>query len=871
MSFDKEEVRQHATGQWNVIASQAFGISDDFLTTKHGSCPKCGGGPSANRWRVFDDFPKTGGAICNQCGKNIGDGFALGQWFLGISFDESIAKVAEFLKLEEPRRKGPARKGKPSKGADDFGLEFITWRDRLFDVWAATKSPITADAVINAGGKFAKFHGMTVIAIPFTGRDGSTNGYALYNATGGTIPYRPDRDSEIQQLKVRNVGCKQESGWAGRFLPGVETIKSEGVTDMLAILSCEPGASVICNPFGAGENPRGKFNSWMLERLRDETVYVIHDCDKPGQEGATFTAGERSRPGWAPCIASIAKECRNIVLPYEITESHGRDARDFLNDQIAGGKSPGEAYQELISLARSSAAVEGEAAGEEEDLENIEPISTPDDPHRLARMNLNKYEELCGGKVDGRFRLGYWRSEWWKWKQNRWVHVPASDLRNELTESIKDEFDRIWREEYKEWKSLDDKDGKREPTVRAVKTQLLLNVINAMGSEARINSNVDLHTWIDKRSEGRYIAMRNGIFDIQSYLEDKDEVIIEHSPNWFSTTCLDYEFDVDADCPRWKEYIKFTMEEDEERIKILQEFMGYLLYPSTEFQKFLALEGRGGNGKSVFFAAIEAVIGRDNISNVPLQRFHGQFDLFQTLGKMVNVCSDVAELDSVAEGVLKEYTGGDSMSFDRKNKDPVTARPTAKLIMSWNNRPTFRDRSDAIWRRMILIPFNRQIPETMRNSEMVNPAWWIKSGEVPGILNWCLDGLSRLVENDKFTSSERSTAAIESYKDESNIVRRFLMDIIVAEPQENVLAKDLYKEYVEYCAINGYKNPRNHSTFGSEVLKMFPGTEHRRKQVGGYRDYYYVGIRRKLNEDYEREEREADSIRKIRESKNSTS
>lgn len=860
MGYDKEVVRAAASRRWNEIASQCFGIGDDYLSTSHGSCPKCGGGPGADRWRVFDDFAETGGAICNQCGRNLGDGFALGEWFTGLPFDQVVDKVGQYLQLEEPKRKSRSRKSKSSNASNsepkDFGLEFLPWKSRLFDGWAEIKKPITAEAVQAAGGQFARFHGLTVLAIPFRGRDGQVNGYAMYNATGGTIPYRPDQESALQQLKVRNIGCKKESGWAGVFRPGVETIKAEGVTDMLAILSCNPEASVVCNPFGAGENPCGKFNAWLVEMFRDQVVYTIHDCDRPGQEGATHTGGDHSRPGWAPVIARVARESRNVVLPFPIVENHGQDARDFLNQQIAVGQSPIQAFDALMQLARGGELFENDGQGVEAKPEIPDaPIEAPDDPHRLARMNLDRYEEICGGMVDNRYRLGCWRGEWWKWKNNRWVHVPMSDLKGELTESIREEFERVWREEYAEWLADEDRNPKREPVVRQVRTPLLQYVTNAMSSEARINSNVELHSWIDKRSESRYISMKNGIFDIEAYLQDRDEILIPHSPNWFSTTCLDYEFNEDANCPTWQSYIDFVMDGDQEGAKTLQEFMGYLLYPSTEFQKFLALEGQGGNGKSVFFAAIEAVIGRENISNVPLQRFHGQFDLFQTLGKMVNICSDVAELDSVAEGALKEYTGGDSMSFDRKNKEPITARPTAKLIMSWNNRPTFRDRSDAIWRRMILVPFTRQIPESMKNPEMINPQWWIKSGEVPGILNWCLAGLSRLIDNRKFSVSDRSLAAIESYKDESNIIRRFLMDNVIQEPDSHVLAKDLYKEYVTYCSENGHKNPKNNNVFSSEISRLFPGVECKRKQISGFRDVYYLGIRRKMNFDYEQEER----------------
>jgi P4 family phage/plasmid primase-like protien len=830
MSFDKEEVRQHATGQWHAIASQAFGISDDFLTTKHGSCPKCGGGPSANRWRVFDDFQKTGGAICNQCGKTIGDGFALGQWFLGISFDESIAKVAEFLKLEEPKRKGPARKGKPSKGADDFGLEFITWRDRLFDVWAATKSPITAEAVKTVGGQFAKFHGMTVIAIPFTGRDGSTNGYALYNATGGTIPYRPDRDSEIQQLKVRNVGCKQESGWAGRFLPGVETVKSEGVTDMLAILSCDPGASVICNPFGAGENPRGKFNSWMLERLRGETVYVIHDCDKPGQEGATFTAGERSRPGWAPCIASIAKECRNVVLPYEITESHGRDARDFLNDQIAGGKSPGEAYQELISLARSSAAVEGEAEGEEEVDE--EDRYYVDDPNRLAKANLKRYQEEYGRS------LKYWNQTWYAWKAGQYVEIANDHLNSRITGSVQTEFENVWAKEvaaYKEWRKSPDYDPEKDkgvPKVRKVKGSLVQDVYLATRGMCSLGSGQKMHDWVreEESHDGVFVSVGNGILNVSKLISEKsparDEVLLPHSPAWFSTAKLNFNFDPGAGCGSWLKFLDDVFNKDKESIDALQKWFGYLLTPDNSLQKIMFVIGRMRSGKGTIIHIMRELFGPSNVCTPKLGSLASQFALQSMANKTVAIIAD-ARLsrhadDSLITETLLSISGGDPQDIDRKYKDTLSGYEMKCRFSIFSNLvPNLKDLSSAIVSRCIFL----HMPNTYLGREDLGLLDRLKS-EMSGILNWAIVGRHRLNEERKITQPAAGRKLIQELEELTSPVSLFIEEWCeFGSSQENdfsVETKHLFSKWEQYCNENDVEHPGSVQSFSRKIKAIRP-------------------------------------------------
>lgn len=861
MSIDIQVAKDSARGHWPTIANRVFGIPDDYLTQKQGPCPKCKLG--TDRWRVYKDFAETGGAMCNQCGKSA-DGFALGQWWLGCSLNETIEKVCEFLGVEDQkpkkRKKGPARvvssfsdQTNTPKNSKELPITLRPWNDKHFQMCFENKKPITMAAVKLAGGTVAKHYSDTVMAFPCIGRDGKPSGWAMYNINGGPIKYRPSENEPFQNLKIKLIGC-QGGGWIGRINPNRPDdpiFKVEGVTDALALLSADPQASVITNAHGADQDPLHKDKQWMLEVFRDRVVYVIHDQDDPGQDGAMWFGTEvRRRPGWAVGISLIAKECRNVQLPFPMNapkDKNQKDVRDFFNDHLDRLSTTEDACIELVGICETSAVIvppDGYSLAESTTEDLTGPTADTDDPHRLAMMNLAKYSDLTGGT------LRYWRDEWWKWKKNKWKNISHKDLNAKVTKSIKEEFDTIAKRQFAEYLASKS-ENKKPPRILQVRTSLVNNVLNAMSGENLIPASVELETWLDGRTKKRYLSMANGILDIESFVSDSYEVIIPHSPNWFSTSCLDYAFDTNAECPRWIKYLDYCMEGDNQRIRVLQEFMGYILYPSTKYQKFLALEGKGGNGKSVFMAAIEAVIGKMNISNVGLQRFNGQFDLFQTLGKMVNISGDVGELDAVAEGVLKEYTGGDSMSFDRKNRDPITARPTAKLILSWNNRPVFHDRSNAIWRRMILVPFNRRIAESHIVFGMSDPAWWFESGEVPGILNWALVGLTRLLEQNRFTDSFQINSAIENYQGESNMIRRFLLDRFIEDPEEYLKSSEIYKEYATDALANGNKNPRNSAVFGREVCGLFPTVSHKRKQHFGERDYYYIGLRRKLEKDYE--------------------
>lgn len=824
--YDIREVKIRASGRWADILNKVAGIPDDFLSGQEMECPKCGG---TKRWR-FTDFKGDGGAICNQCGK-FGDGFAVVMHFTGCDFSTAKEKVAQHLGLT------PTRNGKPkqSKRDPDQHLEFLDWNDMLAGYFCAKKQPITLDAIKAAGGRLAKYRGRhNVIAIPAYGPVGSIVAWTLYEVFGGKLPVFHGKGKPIEQVKVKTTGGS-EAGLMGNTT-GAVVWKTEGPTDMLALLSLglPEGHSACCNVFGAGENP----TSWMLDRFKDLRVFVIHDCDIPGQQGATeVNQGGRTRPGWAPMIAQSAAECRNVVLPYEITGNRGKDLRDWINEQLETGLPRAKVYQKLVELAESSEAI---AAAKPE--EGSQAIEDDDDPHRLARINLANYQSRYGGT------LKFWRDQFWRWKDGRYTRMGNRELEAKLTASIKEEFDRSYREAVER--------GEDIKAARKVTQSCVKNTLGALKSLTILPASIEMPCWLDEnRSRPHYLALKNGILDLDAVFDGKDaeKCMLPLSPKWFSAFALDYEFDPEATCPLWLEYMDVVMEGDEERIAVMQEWMGYCLTPNNDLQRFICLEGEGGNGKTVFFAGVEAVIGEGNVSNVSLEEFGGRFDLASTLGKAVNIAADVGELDKVAEGKLKSFTGGDAMHFDRKGVDPISARPTAKLMCAWNNRPHLRDRSSGLWRRMILVPFDRQIKASERVRGMDRPSWWAGNGQVPGMLNWALVGLHRLLEQGDFTRSKRCDEAFAEYRLESNPAAEFLSEYLeVAEdkykqdPDDYVLSARLYELYRFWCGKLGFY-PLASRTFFKELNRLYSNAERYRLSFEG-RPWAYRGIQYTVEE-----------------------
>lgn len=803
--YDKEEVKQAAAGRWPEVFASIANVDAKLFDGRHHACPKCGG---TDRFRLIDR--SEGACLCNQClTSQNGDGLSIVQWLTGWSFGESLSAIARYCNVKPLKSKS----GNPADS-----LEFMPWNETLAGMWCIKKPPIKTDAIKRIGGRFARYRNQyTVVAIPVWGPaidKESPVGWIIYRPDGRDLPKGPKNATEWVKVKLvegsqQGVVCNPHT-----FEADGEIWKLEGSTDLLTILSIAPELSAFTTANGASEKPL----DWIVKLCEGRDVIVVHDADKPGQDGATWV-GDRDgsrRPGWCPRLAETALSVRNLTLPFSIEPTKGQDVRDYF---VGGGE---------MDLLRERLATAEEFGKDQPTEPSIEQAD--DDPHRLAKINVIQYEAEHGGK------LIFWRDEWWRYRDGVYKRIARNDLRSKINAMIRSEFVAQWKERKRTGKNAD-------KPVQKVSPSIVTGTVEAMQSICRISWNIDMQTWLPTRKQRHLIAMKNGILDLDAVFAGRNpgDFMLEHSPEWFSTIKLDYPFDESADCPIWDEYLWKTFEGDQERIALVQEWAGYLLTPGNSEQKFLALEGDGGNGKTVFMAAMTAMIGRQNISSVPLEKFGGRFDLYNTIGKMVNICGDVGEIDRVAEGQLKDFTGGGSLLFDRKGIDPVEAIPTAKLMMSWNTRPRFRDRSHGLWRRLLLIPFNRRVPDEEKIPGMTDPEWWIRQGEVAGVLLWAIAGLHRLRRNGRFTMPEISRLAVRDYEIDSNPTLEFIQNEIETEASSHVRTDWLYRVYVHWSEKSGHR-PLGNRQFGKEIRKHIPDMDRKRLSYDG-RPWVYEGIK----------------------------
>jgi len=164
-------------------------------------------------------------------------------------------------------------------------------------------------------------------------------------------------------------------------------------------------------------------------------------------------------------------------------------------------------------------------------------------------------------------------------------------------------------------------------------------------------------------------------------------------------------------------------------------------------------------------------------------------------------------------------SGEDYITGERKHKDPFSFKPYARFMYSCNDIPkNYGDRSEAFYRRLIIIRFSKPVPEDRRDLDLKEKL----AAERDGILAWAIAGLKRLIaQNYQFSETERTKAEVNRYKVESNSVLSFAEECCALDEKAECLRQELYDEYKVYCEESGL-SPMSNRRFNRE-LETFSG------------------------------------------------
>jgi putative DNA primase/helicase len=303
------------------------------------------------------------------------------------------------------------------------------------------------------------------------------------------------------------------------------------------------------------------------------------------------------------------------------------------------------------------------------------------------------------------------------------------------------------------------------------------------------------------------INVRNGLYNVL------DGSFKAHTSTYYSTVQVGATFDPNAKCPQFMKFLKGVLPEEE--MSLMQEIFGYLLIPVNKAQKSFVFVGAPNAGKSTLLSiAQEILLGSENVSNIPWQSLSDRFKTAELFGKLANIFADLPSKSVDDNGMFKALTGEDYITAERKNKDPFSFRPYARLLFSCNEIPkNYGDRSDGFYRRLIIIRFDKSVPAKKRDPNLREKL----AVECDGIFMWALEGLKRLMANSYlFSETDRTKAELQRYRVESNSALLFLDECCDVVADGECVREDLFQAYREFCFKNGLK-PMSQANFNKDV------------------------------------------------------
>lgn len=553
----------------------------------------------------------------------------------------------------------------------------------------------------------------------------------------------------------------------------------------------------------------------------DEAVDAF---DTPGRQftraqATEFIAAERRKlaattSGFNNAINAFAMACAHFpwlvdrdlcarLVIRSLGESQGWTAPDA--DDIATINSAYSATEAGKSWVATE--VEGSvAAGDGQVRPDVLP--PPSRPLDVARELLTWIP-----RTDGHAHQAWWRDDFYRWTGAHWAVQEESEVQGWLYRQTGDAV----------YLAPGKGDGGPQRTPWAPTRKKIGDVAHALGVGVLQRAG----------EEDRVLAAVNGVI--------VGRELVPHSPARFNLFSLPFDYDPAATAPAWQVFLDQVLPDDRQAQEFLAEWFGYVLSGRTDQQKMAALIGKKRSGKGTIARVLAALVGKDNVAGLNLGTLGGTFGLEPFIGSALAVASDVrwhSRNIGDAVQVLLEISGEDHVTVHRKNRAAWRGRLGVRFMLMSNDTPTFSDRSGALVDRMIYLSFRQSFfgREDVSLTEKL-------MGELPGILNWALDGLDRLDGRGRFTQPDSGMAEAEATRRLADPIGSFIEDWCEVGPDREITLDHLFLKYRNWCESEGRtKDSTTKEIFSRDLRQKVEGLTVDRIRVEGKRTRVLRGI-----------------------------
>lgn len=448
-----------------------------------------------------------------------------------------------------------------------------------------------------------------------------------------------------------------------------------------------------------------------------------------------------------------------------------------------------------VRLAQQQAREAGRediAEALEPEIRRLTPQTFP--PPEIPTDVVAKLLEYPHWSQDGCALVHRYRGDWWQWCGVRWAPVQEETVRSSLYADL----------EHATYPKDMGADGVVD-TRWAPSRSKVDNVVDALKAHraVQVDSSRELPFWPgiaddDPRAARRWVSCRNVMVDTTTGATQP------HTPHYFTTVALPFDYDPDAGEPSaWLAFLRTVWPDDEESIRLLQQWFGYVLSGQRHHHKIMLLVGKPRSGKGTIATVLQKLIGEGNYCGPTLTDLTTQFGLAPLIHTPLAVVGDARTPDRDKKVVLSRLlsiSGGDALTVDRKHKDPWTGLIPARIFILSNELPNFTDDSGAFASRFLILRTGASFygrEDTGLEARL--------EAELAAIFSWALTGLADLEAAGRFVLPRSSGGLHEEMERSVSLLGRFWADCCQADPSASVPVDDVHRALKHWCQEEGYR------------------------------------------------------------------
>ncbi|WP_069839650.1 phage/plasmid primase, P4 family [Bacillus sp. F56] len=359
--------------------------------------------------------------------------------------------------------------------------------------------------------------------------------------------------------------------------------------------------------------------------------------------------------------------------------------------------------------------------------------------------------------------------------------------------------------------------------------------------------NIRMNTILDTRP---MVAVRKQDLDSHKYLFNCENGVIDlktgellpHDRDFLFTKISSVAYQKDADCPNWKAFLESIFIDEQgqpnyEIINFMQKAIGYSLTGDTTEQVMFFLFGNGRNGKSTFINTVQQLLGdygRQTNSDTFIKKKNDSSinnDIARLDGARFVSAVESEEGQQLSESLVKQITGGEKMSARFLRQEYFEFTPEFKVFFTTNHKPIVKGSDEGIWRRIRLVPFTVTIPKEKVDKKLPQKL----AAEMPGILRWAVEGCLKW-QKEGLKEPEVIRKATEGYREDMDILGPYMSERCVVHPSAKIEAKELYKDYKNWCYENDEIELKNRAFYRQIEIRGF------KKENGAKNKVFFYGI-----------------------------